>query len=88
VASYLRAIIRGPAFRSQHNLSLADVERIRQPTLFAWGDLDVFLAPMTAAESIVAVRNHRLLRLPHAGHAPWLDEPELVGNAVVEHFSG
>ncbi|HYO85267.1 MAG TPA: alpha/beta hydrolase [Dermatophilaceae bacterium] len=88
VPSYLRAIIRGPVFRTQHNLSLADVERIGQPTLFAWGDRDAFLAPMTAAESIVAVRNHRLLRLPQAGHAPWLDEPELVGHAVVEHFSG
>lgn len=88
VSSYLRAIIRGPAFRTQHNLSRAEIERITQPTLFAWGDRDAFLTPMTAAESIVAVRNHRLLRLPFAGHAPWLDEPELVGRAVVESLSG
>ncbi len=88
VSSYLRAIIRGPLFRTQHNLSRADIERISQPTLFAWGDRDAFLAPMTAAESIVTVRNHRLLRLPFAGHAPWLDEPELVGRAVVDHFAG
>lgn len=88
VSSYLRAIIRGPAFRPQHNLSREDIERIAQPTFFAWGDRDAFLTPMTAAESIVSVRNHRLLRLPFAGHAPWLDEPELVGHAVVDHFAG
>lgn len=88
VSSYLRAIIRGPAFRPQHNLSPADIERITQPTFFAWGDRDAFLTPMTAARSVVGVRNHRLLRLPFAGHAPWLDEPELVGNAVVQHFAG
>lgn len=87
VATYLRAIIRGTSLRSSHHLRRGDLERIRQPTLFAWGDRDAFLAPMAAAESIVAVRDHRLLRVPRAGHAPWLDEPELVGAAVLGHLA-
>ena len=87
VSSYMRAIIRGPSLRTQHNLSPSDIERISQPTLFCWGDKDIFLAPLPAAESIVRVRNHRMLRLARAGHAPWLDEPELVGRAVVDHFA-
>lgn len=42
---------------------------------------------MLAAPSITAIRYHRLIRLPYAGHAPWLDEPEMVGTAIAEHLS-
>lgn len=86
VSTYLRAIILGANLRASNHLPRADIERLRQPTLFAWGDRDAFLTPMAAAASIVAVRDHRLLRLPLAGHAPWLDEPELVGQAVLAHL--
>ncbi|MEI2777988.1 MAG: alpha/beta hydrolase [Tetrasphaera sp.] len=87
VSTYFRALIQGRGLRAMHNVPIADLERITAPTLFAWGDKDTFHTPTNAAESIVAFRDHRLLRLPHAGHAPWLDEPELVGRALVAHLS-
>lgn len=87
VSTYFRSLIQGRGLRTMHNVPLADLERITAPTLFAWGDKDAFHHPRNAADSIVAIRDHRLLRLPHAGHAPWLDEPELVGRAIVEHFA-
>lgn len=86
VSSYFRALIRGKALRGEHALSLAELGALHQPILMCWGDHDSFQAPMVAAESIVALRDHRLLRLPYAGHAPWLDEPELVGHALAAHL--
>lgn len=86
VSSYFRALIRGRDLRSEHALTLEELGRLRQPVLMCWGDSDSFQAPMVAASSIVALRDHRLLRLPYAGHAPWLDEPELVGHALADHL--
>ncbi|MBK7723152.1 MAG: alpha/beta hydrolase [Austwickia sp.] len=86
VSSYFRALIRGKDLRSEHALTPAQLGALRQPVLICWGDKDSFGAPMATASSIVALRDHRLLRLPYAGHAPWLDEPELVGHALAEHL--
>lgn len=86
VSSYFRALIRGKDLRSEHALSPEELGRLPQPVLMCWGDNDSFQAPMVAADSIVALRDHRLLRLPYAGHAPWLDEPELVGHALADHL--
>ncbi len=87
VSSYFRALVSGPNLRASQNVPAAELERLSQPTLFCWGDEDAFMPPTAAAESLVAVRNHRLLRLAGAGHAPWLNEPELIGNAIVEHLA-
>ncbi len=86
VSSYFRALIRGKDLRSEHALSPAELGALAQPVLLCWGDNDSFQAPLVAASSIVALRDHRLLRLPLAGHAPWLDEPELVGHALANHL--
>lgn len=87
VSTFFRAIIQGTRIRAEHCLTLDEIDRILHPVLFAWGDRDVFLSPMKAAPSIVAMRHHRMLRLPGAGHAPWMQEPELIGHAVFEHLS-
>lgn len=87
VNSYCNALVRGRSVRPVNHIGLDELSRITHPTLIVWGDKDAFQNPMLAATSIVAIRNHRLLRLPHAGHAPWLDEPEVVGTAIAEHLS-
>lgn len=86
VSSYFRALIKGTNLRASHNMSPGELGSITQPVLLCWGDKDAFQAPMNAAASIVALREHRLLRLPYAGHAPWLDEPELIGHALADHL--
>lgn len=87
VSTYFRALIRGTTLRDVHHLSVDELSALPEPVLLCWGDLDVFQSPMSAADLIVAIRDHRLVRLPYAGHAPWLDEPEIVGRAVAEHLS-
>lgn len=86
VASYFRALIRGNAVRSGLAISLEELGRIDQPTLLLWGDDDVFNTPTRAAASIVAIRDAHHLRLPHAGHAPWLTHPDAAGSALADHL--
>ncbi|MEI2730825.1 MAG: alpha/beta hydrolase [Dermatophilaceae bacterium] len=88
VNSYCNALVRGRSVRPVNHIGIEELSRITHPTLIVWGDKDAFQSPMLAAPSIVAIRYHRLIRLPYAGHAPWLDEPELVGTAIAEHLSG
>jgi pimeloyl-ACP methyl ester carboxylesterase len=86
IASFFRGLIRGSHLRAGVTLSGEDLGRIRHAVLFAWGDRDVFLAPTNAASSIVAIHDTHLVRVPGAGHAPWLQAPERVGSAVAAHL--
>ena len=48
------------------------------PTLLLWPEHDAFGSP-EAGETLVATNpNLRLVRLPGAGHLPWIDDPGLV----------
>lgn len=87
IASFFRALIRRGSIRKGVQLSLDELGRIRQPVLFVWGDGDVFLTPLAGAASVVAVRDVRLLRLPTAGHAPWLQAQAAVSIAVAAHLT-
>ena len=87
LASYFRAMIRHGAVRAGVALSAADLGHLIQPTLLVWGDHDVFLSPGTAARSIVALPDAHLVRVPGAGHAPWLQATQRVGNAVAQHLN-
>jgi pimeloyl-ACP methyl ester carboxylesterase len=88
IASYFRALIKRRTVRTAVNVSPYELATIRQPALFVWGDEDVFMRPSQAAKHIAAIPNGRLVELPGAGHAPWLQFPEVVGRAVVEHLPG
>jgi pimeloyl-ACP methyl ester carboxylesterase len=87
IASFFRALIRGGSVRRGVALSLDELGSLSQPVLFVWGDQDVFQTPAAAAASIVAIRDLRLLRLPTAGHAPWLKAEATVGGAVAAHLA-
>ncbi|WP_182378218.1 alpha/beta fold hydrolase [Nocardioides sp. WS12] len=86
IASYFRTLLRRGAIRPEVVLSAAELGRLEQPVLFAWGDDDLFLMPDVAARSIVAVRDAHLVRARGTGHAPWLQQPELYGAAVAAHL--
>ncbi|WP_169813447.1 alpha/beta fold hydrolase [Nocardia vaccinii] len=86
IASFFRALVRRASVRPQVVLADDALARLGQPVQFVWGDGDVFLSPLAAARSIVAVRNVSLLRVPGAGHAPWLQARERTGRAVAEHL--
>jgi len=86
IASFFRGLIKGGSLRAGVPLSFDELGWLTQPVLFAWGDEDVFLKPLDGARSIASVRDVRLLRLPGAGHAPWLQAPEAVGTAIAQHL--
>jgi pimeloyl-ACP methyl ester carboxylesterase len=87
IASFFRALIKRGVVRQGVGLTLEELGRVHQPALLVWGDQDVFLVPSRAATSIVALRDMRLLRLPTAGHAPWLQADPLAGRAIAQHLS-
>ncbi|MCW2644928.1 MAG: hypothetical protein QOG07_1921 [Pseudonocardiales bacterium] len=87
IASYFRALIRRATIRTAVNISPDELSTLRQPALFVWGDADVFMAPRDAVQHIGAIPQSRLVELPGAGHAPWLQYPEIVGREIAEHLN-
>ena len=87
LASFFCAMVKGGHVREGIALADRELGRVTQPTCVAWGDQDVFLPPLEAARSLVALRNCHSLRVPSAGHAPWLQALELVGGHVGRHLA-
>jgi pimeloyl-ACP methyl ester carboxylesterase len=86
ILSLIRCVGRG--IRARH-LVLGDRWlTLKVPTLFLGGERDIFVRPKfeKALQAIVKGNpNIRLVRIPDAGHLPWLDEPERVV-AEIERF--
>jgi pimeloyl-ACP methyl ester carboxylesterase len=86
ILSLIRCVGRG--IRGGH-LVLGDRwQTLKVQTLFLGGERDVFVRPKfeKALQAIAEGNpNVRLLRIPDAGHLPWLDEPERVV-AEIERF--
>lgn len=87
IASFFRTLLRRGSIRPEVVVATAELGRIDQPVLFAWGDDDLFLTPALAAASIVAIRDVHLVRAKGVGHAPWLQQPGLFGAAVATHLA-
>jgi hypothetical protein len=52
------------------------------PTTFVWGERDAWAAP-ELGEAVAAMNARvRMVRIPDAGHAPWVDAPERVVDAI------
>jgi pimeloyl-ACP methyl ester carboxylesterase len=57
--------------------------KLSVPTTFIWGEQDVW-APLSSGEKVVASNRHcRLIKIPNAGHAPWIDDPYRVSAAML-----
>jgi pimeloyl-ACP methyl ester carboxylesterase len=69
-----------------HKLA-SELPHLEQPTLFLWGDKDPLGAP-SVGQSLAAVMPHaRVQVVADAGHLPWLDQPKICADAVVEFLS-
>jgi pimeloyl-ACP methyl ester carboxylesterase len=86
ILSLIRCVGRG--IRGGH-LVLGDRwQTLKVPTLFLGGERDIFVRPKfeKALQAIADGNpNVRVVRIPDAGHLPWLDEPERVV-AEIERF--
>jgi pimeloyl-ACP methyl ester carboxylesterase len=83
MASLVRCVASVRRFGLRRELMLHERWRsLTMPTLFLWGEQDAF-APPEDVEVVVAEQpNLHLVRLPEAGHLPWIDEPETVVDEI------
>ena len=76
-----RAILR--LYRSAPEDELAragaDLGALQCPALIVWGDQDPYIPPQFADAYAAALGGPtEVLRLPDAGHWPWLDRPDMI----------
>ena len=62
-------------------MSAPTLARIRQPTQLIWGKTDPFGTP-TQGKRIAAALSNGVFHLVDGGHAPWLNNPDRVGQLV------
>lgn len=80
-----RAILRLYRSSGEEQLALAGLGlgRLTCPALVVWGEQDPYV-PATFADAYADALGGpaEVLRLPDAGHWPWLDRPDLVGTVT------
>jgi len=79
------ADISGPCEATRHDHAL--LAKVTTPVHLFWGAADVWAGERSAREFADALPNATLQMVPGAGHAPWLDEPELAIEALLTHLS-
>jgi pimeloyl-ACP methyl ester carboxylesterase len=52
------------------------------PTTFVWGEKDAWALPSEGAAAMAMNPRLRMVRIPDAGHVPWLDAPGPVVDAI------
>lgn len=86
ILSLIRCV--GDGLRSRRLILGDRWQTLSVPTLFVRGERDVFIT-RTMEKAWVAIAagnpNVRIVRIPDAGHLPWIDEPERVV-AEIERF--
>lgn len=59
-----------------------ELARLVPPTLWIWGDADVFADAGFPSRVRAALPSAEVIVLQGAGHAPWIDEPKAVAQAL------
>lgn len=65
------------------HLDEEELRRVQQPSLFVWGDGDVFGGPKIGERAVEVMPNARI-EVVSGGHLPWLDDPAGCAVAVSE----
>lgn len=78
--------LRGADAAVQHTAEL--LASVRCPVHLFWGSDDIFGGEGSAQQFRSELTDATLQMVEGAGHAPWLDEPELAAEAVREHLPG
>jgi len=60
-----------------------ELRRVQQPSLFIWGDGDVFGGPKIGERAVKVMPNAQI-EVVSGGHLPWLDEPAFCTEVVSE----
>lgn len=79
--------LRGVRLRPGVRFSEDDFARVAQPTLFIWGESDIFGGPEYGRRACAAMPNARLEVIP-GGHSPWWDDPRRCGALIATFLRG
>lgn len=77
----LHALVRLGGARRDVALTSAELARLTQPVQLVWGDHDPF-GDLVAAEAFRAALPDAELHVVDGGHAPWLDDAEVIAGHV------
>jgi pimeloyl-ACP methyl ester carboxylesterase len=86
VESLMHAINHARRPRPESVMSDDELHRIATPTMFCWGERDVFLdarAGRRCAASVPGAAFHQV----RGGHAPWFEDPGTCSRLAVDHLS-
>jgi 2-succinyl-6-hydroxy-2,4-cyclohexadiene-1-carboxylate synthase len=61
-----------------------EIPKIDAPTLFVWGEYDVYAPPASGEEACEIMPDAQLVTVPDAAHSPWLDQPQACAAAIRE----
>lgn len=64
-----------------------DMACLPVPTLFVWGDADVFAPPSSGEDMAARMPEARIEVIPDAGHLPYLDRPDAVADAITNFLT-
>lgn len=87
LAAFFRSLIKRGSLRAGVPIAAAELAQVHRPVLLVWGEEDSFLTPTSAARSIALLPDAQLVRVTGAGHAPWLQDPELVSTSITDHLN-
>lgn len=62
----------------------ARIGALTQPTLVIWGEKDQVFPIAVGEELHESIRGSRFARIPHAGHIPQWEQPDLVNQSLIE----
>lgn len=80
--SMFRAVTNIRGFRSRY-LIKERLVNLDTPTLIAWGEQDTDIYPPALGQEITTkMKDAEFVALPDAGHAPWIDQPDLTAQII------
>ncbi len=63
------------------------LNEIAAPTLILWGESDRFFPPLVGKGLNRVIPGSRLILVPHAGHLPMWEQPDVVNRLIVEFLT-
>lgn len=84
--SLMQAALTPVGSSRRYRMDAEELRRIKQPTLFLWGDNDPF-GGLDVARRLVEIMPHATLHEVHAGHLPYMDNPSVCAEKAREFLS-
>jgi len=75
--------LRGNGFNKNLDIT-EEVKNVQNPTLFLWGDKDIFALPSVGKTTANEMRNATIRIIQNSGHQPWWDAPQKCSDLIID----